>query len=390
MTATIPIVSMELREYLSNLLGYEISKQFFQKTITPMEEYSLHIYGDLTQIGNVIANLVSNGFEAYQHKNYSNLIITNPNGPNDIPILENPKEIIVDNRAAEMIYQGADVFVPGVKRANKVKVDDDVYVYNQKDVLVAKAKAKMSHNEMLTQTKGVAAKNIVSPYTVPSLELLERPYPKMYFQSVPAYLAGLNLDPKSGETILDCCAAPGNKTFHLNELTKNKAKIVAVDRSKRRIERIKDRINVYGASNVNAYHGNIIELSKEWTVKFDRILIDPPCSSLGLRPRLVHNIDVKSITSIANYQKAIFYACDKLLKDDGIVVYSTCTITKEENEDVIKYAVENLGYTVLEQEHYLSKANLSFAEFNHPIQRFLPGIDNTLGYFIAKLKKTKR
>ena len=389
MSSIIPRISEELNSYLAILLGNEVSKKYLQKIVTPMEEYSLHVYRDISRVSEILDNLKLNGFDAHQHEFFNNLIITTPKGPFELTHLEGSKEIIVDNRAAEMIYQGADLFVPGVKRANRVKVGDVVNVLNQKNILVARAEAAMSHNQMLMATRGIAAKNILSPYIVPNLELLNDGGIPMYFQSIPAYLASINLNPKLGDKILDCCAAPGNKTFHLNELTKDQAQIVAVDRSKKRIEKIKSKIRKYKTSNITAYVGDIIELSKKWDIKFDKILVDPPCSSLGLRPRLVHNVDVKTIKSIAQYQKAILFACDKLLKDNGTIVYSTCTITKEENEEIVHHAVENMDYRVVEQDFVFSKTKISIADFTFPVQRFIPGIDNTLGYFIAKLQKSK-
>ncbi len=383
------MVSVELKNYLAILLGSEVSKKYLQKVVTPMEEYSLHVYRDVSRVSDIIDNLELKGFDAHQHEIFDNLIITAPKGPFELTHLEGSKEIIVDNRAAEMIYQGANVFVPGVKRANRVKMGDVVNILNQRNILVARGEAAMNHNQMLRKGQGIAAKNILSPYIVPSLELLDDETLPIYFQSVPAYLASINLDPKPEDKILDCCAAPGNKTFHLNELTKDQAQIIAVDRSKRRIEKIKSKIRKYRTSNITAYVGNIIELSKEWNIKFDKILVDPPCSSLGLRPRLVHNIDVKTIKSMATYQKAILFACDKLLKDNGTIVYSTCTVTKEENEEIIHHAVENMNYRVIEQNFVFSKTDISIANFTFPVQRFIPGIDNTLGYFIAKLQKSK-
>ena len=383
------MISEELKNYLAILLGSEVSKKYLQKVVTPMEEYSLHVYRDVSRVSDIIDNLELKGFDAHQHETFDNLIITTPKGPFELTHLDGSKEIIVDNRAAEMIYQGANIFVPGVKRANRVQVGDVVNVFNQKNILVARGEATMNHNQMLMEDRGIAAKNILSPYIVPSLELLDDETLPIYFQSVPAYLASINLDPNPGDKILDCCSAPGNKTFHLNELTKDQAQIIAVDRSKRRIEKIKSKIRKYRTSNITPYVGNIIELSKEWNVKFDKILVDPPCSSLGLRPRLVHNIDVKTIKSMAAYQKAILFACDKLLKDNGTIVYSTCTVTKEENEDIIHHAVENMNYRVIEQKFVFSKTEISIADFTFPVQRFIPGIDNTLGYFIAKLQKSK-
>ncbi|MBY8999346.1 MAG: methyltransferase domain-containing protein [Candidatus Heimdallarchaeota archaeon] len=388
MPIDIPLISEELKNYLKELFGDNIAQKYLQKIVSPMEEYSLHVYRDVSIIDVILENLRENGFEARQHNDFPNMVVVSPKGPFELSLKEDSKEIVVDNRAAEMIYQGSDVFAPGVKRANRVKAGDIVNIVNQNDIFVAQAEAVMSHNQMMVEKKGIAAKNILSPYIVPSLESLDNKSLPVYFQSLPAYLAVMNLDPQPDERILDCCAAPGNKTLHLNELTKDQARIVAVDRSKRRIQKIQEKIETFKTSNIITKVGNIIALSKEWGVKFDKILVDPPCSSLGLRPRLVHDISTNTIKSIADYQKAIFYACDNLLKSKGILVYSTCTITKEENEEIINYAVQKLNYTVLEQNFMYSKADVPIGNFNFPVQRFIPGIDKTLGYFIAKLKKS--
>ena len=172
----------------------------------------------------------------------------------------------------------------------------------------------------------------------------------------------------------------------MNELTNSEAKITAVDRSKKRIEKLSEKIAKFKLKNIEVKTGNIIDLSKEWTVKFDKILIDPPCTALGLRPRLLLETDKKTIHSTAIYQKTIVHACNNLLKTNGTMIYSTCTITKEENENIIDYAV-NLGYEVVDQKYTVATSKILNEDAFYPIQRFIPGEDKTLGYFIAKLKK---
>ena len=387
MASKLPLVSEEMKEYLLNLLGKKRRRKFLQKIITPTEDYSLHIYQEVSIVDKILDLLHQNGFSAKVHEVFPNLIICTPKGKFKLKSTEHLKEIIVDNRAAEMVYQGANVFVPGVKRANRVKKNDIVKIINQQGTIVAKAKALMNHHEMLNKKNGIAAKNLVSPYKVPSLEQFGlRNYP-VFFQSIPAFLTTMNLEPKSNETILDCCAAPGNKTLHLSELLENKSKIMAVDRSEKRMKKLRNKIEQFKIKNISIKIGNIIDLSETWTVKFDKILIDPPCSSLGLRPRLVFNTSVRRIRDLSKYQKAILYACNNLLKSGGTIVYSTCTITKEENEEIISKFAEKHNFQVLEQQYKLSKMRSISEEYDLPFQRFLPGMDNTLGYFIAKLRK---
>jgi predicted RNA-binding protein (TIGR00451 family) len=387
MLRKIPIRSKELEDYITDLFGENIARGYFNKISTPMEDYTLHVYKDEAKIDEILQTLQENQFQVRVHKEYPNLIICSPNGPFKLDSKPNLKEIIVDTKASEMIYQGADVYVPGVKRANKIKEGEIVRVVNQQNIHVANAEVQMSHREMLENKKGLAANNIQSPFVVPSIDQLSLNNLPVYFQSFPAYLTCLNLEPKAGERILDCCAAPGNKTVHLSEIAGDKAEIVAVDRSKNRLKKLTEKINKFGIKNIEATSGDIIELSRKWTVKFDKILIDPPCTALGLRPRLSLTATKKSINSMARYQKAIFHACNELIKQKGEVVYSTCTISREENEDVLEYAREKLNFEIMEQKYSHSDYSSIVEEFEYPVQRFIPGIHRTPGYFIARMRK---
>ncbi len=383
----IPIISKELEAYITDLLGENIASKYFNNISTPMEEYTLHVYKNEKIIDEILQTLQRNKFQASVHRVYSNLIICSPNGPFKLDSQSNLKKIVVDTKASEMIYQGADVYVPGVKRANKVKQGDIVQVVNQQNIHVANAEAQMCQKEMLENRKGLAAKNLQSPYVVPSVEQLNLDNLPIYFQSFPAYLASLNLEPKANERILDCCAAPGNKTIHLSEIAGDKARVVAVDRSKNRLRKLSEKIDKFRIKNIEITSGDIIELSKKWNIKFDKILIDPPCTALGLRPRLSINTTKEAIKSMSRYQKAIFHACNELIKPQGEVIYSTCTISREENEDVITYANEKLDFETIEQRYRHSDYASVVEDSKYPVQRFIPGIHKTLGYFIAKMRK---
>ncbi|UJG39900.1 MAG: RsmB/NOP family class I SAM-dependent RNA methyltransferase [Candidatus Heimdallarchaeum aukensis] len=383
----LPIISDELFNYLNNLLGKKVSKKYLKSIITPMEKYTLHIFKNYEEVDVILKKLHEHEYKAHVNKRFQNLIEVKPKGPFKLIIEEELKEIVVDNIASEMIYQGADVFIPGIKRANKVKKKDQVKIVSQEQILVAKAKALMSHNEILSKKRGIAAKNTLSPYRVPSLLELQMENEPLFFQSFPAYLAALNIDPGSEDKILDCCSAPGNKTIHLHELSGGKSKIVAVDRSNNRLQKLNERIKKFKLHNINTFKGDIIEMSKNWQVKFDKVLVDPPCTALGLRPRLHLKISHKIIKESAKYQKKILKACSKMLKNKGILVYSTCTITKEENEDVIEHIISNSDLKLVEQEFQYGNTYLNQSQIQKGIQRFIPGIDKTVGFFIAKLQK---
>lgn len=387
MKSDIPLMSTEMQQYFSDLLGKTLASQYLEKIVTPMEDYTIHIFENLSVADTVLEILHEHEFKAYIHRDFPNLIVSKPKGCFNLDEVEASKEIVVENKAAEMVYQGSDVFVPGVKRANKVKAGDLVKVVNQKNILVAEAQALMKHHDILVKKQGIAAKNLLSPYKVPSVEQQELHHLPLYFQSFPAFLTSVNLDPKPGEKILDCCAAPGNKTIHLSELSNRKAKIVAVDRSGNRMRKLEDKIRKFNIKNIETVVGDITSLSREWILKFDKIMIDPPCTSLGLRPRLVMECSKNIIKSTSQYQKSILFACNKLLKAGGEIIYSTCTITEEENEEVIDYALEKLNLKIKEQSKVFSDTRLEDERRTYPVQRFIPGKHNTLGYFIAKLQK---
>ena len=136
----IPIITKEIEAYITDLLGKNIASKYFDNISTPMEEYTLHVYKDEKIIDEILETLQRNKFQASIHKEYSNLIICSPNGPFKLDSQPDMKKIVVDTKASEMIYQGADVYVPGVKRTNKVKQGDIVQVVNQQNIHVRESK----------------------------------------------------------------------------------------------------------------------------------------------------------------------------------------------------------------------------------------------------------
>ncbi len=387
MNQKIPQINDDFNQYFKTLLGEKLVNKYLSKIVTPMEEYTLHIFKDYEIKGDIIEKLRSEGFQVSEHSLFQNIVSIKPKGPYSLNITGEEKEIVVDPQAAEMIYQGADIFVPGVKRANKVKKGDKVRIISSKGILVATGIALMSHNDILTKKHGIAARNISSPYKVPSTnQLADIANQPVFFQSLPAYVASLNLEPSKSDKILDCCAAPGNKTIHLSELTGYEGKIIAVDRSKHRIEKLRQRLDKYKIKNITLVNNSILELKHLFTEKFDKILVDPPCTAFGLRPRLHFPKKVKIISDSAKYQKLILNACNDLLKSKGYMIYSTCTVTKEENEEIINYAIFELNMELVEQHYTITDKKYSISgDLN--VQRFIPGIDKTLGFFIAKLRK---
>lgn len=162
----------------------------------------------------------------------------------------------------------------------------------------------------------------------------------IYLQDESSGFPVVLLDPQPGEAVLDLCAAPGGKTTFIAELLKNREKILAVDRSCEKLELLKDNCQRLGINSVRCFCGD----ARNFQCKpADRVLVDAPCSGLGVLGR---NSDARwkkqkeDLLKLQNLQLEILFNAANLVKKGGVLVYSTCTITKEENECVIKTFLE--------------------------------------------------
>jgi 16S rRNA (cytosine967-C5)-methyltransferase len=170
-----------------------------------------------------------------------------------------------------------------------------------------------------------------------------------YIQDPSTAIACQLLDPKPGEKILDACAAPGGKTAYLAQLMQNRGVIVACDRDHERLQILKDNVSRIGATSVRA-------IRHDWTrdhppqeilsiAPFDHVLVDAPCTNTGVMRR---RIDVRwrlrpeDFSRMANEQLIIMRAVLRLLKLGGVLIYSTCSLEGEENEQVVRRFVDEL------------------------------------------------
>jgi len=162
---------------------------------------------------------------------------------------------------------------------------------------------------------------------------------EFYVQDEAAQLVGFIVDPKPGESVLDACAAPGGKSTHLAELMGDRGEVVAADVDSTRLERIVENA---GRLGLTAIRPMVADATRPGNFladrRFDRILVDAPCSGLGIIRRNPEAKWYKSedlIRSMAVLQSSILNRVAPLLKPGGILVYSTCTTELEENENVV-------------------------------------------------------
>lgn len=227
---------------------------------------------------------------------------------------------------------------------------------------------------------------------IQKLDIYEKGY--IYLQSLSSMVPSLVLNPKPGENVLDLTAAPGSKTTQMAAMMKNDGYILANELDKIRCERLQYNVEKQGANIVEVINNRGEKVGEEYQEQFDKVLLDAPCSGegrfLGNNVGTYRNWSKRTVRELAKLQKKLFKSAYTALKPNGMMVYSTCTLNKDENENVLQWAIENFNVKLLD-------INIDFKE---KMQGFNDGLDGSInkairilpsknmeGFFVAKLKK---
>jgi len=193
-----------------------------------------------------------------------------------------------------------------------------------------------------------------------------------------------------GKKVLDACSAPGGKTVQLSNLMGNTGLIVALDVNKRRLRALSNHLERCHISNAIVYLLDARQ-SLLLNLKFDRILIDAPCSgNFTMDKNWFNRRTLKDIKQNARLQREILVKCVDCLGDHGEIVYSTCSLEPEENELNMDWAITNLNLKIEKIDCYgeKGKINIFGKKLNNTItrcRRIWPG--KTQGFFVCKLRK---
>ncbi len=161
------------------------------------------------------------------------------------------------------------------------------------------------------------------------------------------------LAPLPGETVIDVCAGSGIKTIHLAALMNNEGRIVALDINPRKLALLKELAGRLRVTIIEAFEADALEKPQaDLQCAFDRVLVDVPCSGLGTlrrNPEIKWRLTPEEMKKFPTLQKRILANAAQCVKKGGVLVYSTCTISGEENEGVVQaFLAENDGFTVVE------------------------------------------
>lgn len=241
-------------------------------------------------------------------------------------------------------------------RANALKCSGDELV-------------KLLSNEGQSAERGEGTLVYSSGFDVAASELYRRGY--FSVQDKGAYMAAVSLDPQPGETVIDMCAAPGGKSTHIAELQKDSGKVIACDIYPHKLGLIDDAAKRLGIKTIKTLLSDGTKTREELIGTADRVLCDVPCSGTGIIRR---KPDIKlcrtDISELPPIQSVVLENGAKYLKSGGVIVYSTCTLLKRENEEI----------------------TASFLERNGGFERifentYFPDTDGSDGFYICKMRK---
>lgn len=206
-----------------------------------------------------------------------------------------------------------------------------------------------------------------------------------HVQDISSQLCCMALGAKENETVLDLCSAPGGKAFTIAELMNGTGTIYAFDMHEKRVKLIEDGAKRLHLKNIIARKGNALEFDKHIPLA-DKILCDVPCSGLGVirkKPEIKYK-DPKEFEGLADIQYGILENAVKYLKVDGELIYSTCTLNRKENDEIIdRFLENNRDY---EGVSFLDDFGEPFGSYKATL---IPMHFNSDGFFISKIRKIR-
>jgi len=221
------------------------------------------------------------------------------------------------------------------------------------------------------------ALNVLNPNGIIDTEFFDKGH--FYVQDLGSILVSSFLNPSKDSKVLDLCAAPGGKTSHISELMDNTGEIIACDKSKGKIKLIKENAERLGCKNISPMINDARVLKEEFINKFDYVLVDAPCSGIGLyrkKPDIKWNKGIEDLKELGVIQLEILNKAKEYVKEKGLLLYSTCSLSKTENEDVIdNFLKENENFKIKKLR-------------DKDVLKLFPSVEGSDGFSICLLEKT--
>jgi 16S rRNA (cytosine967-C5)-methyltransferase len=247
----------------------------------------------------------------------------------------------------------------------------------------------------LSKVQGTLADKLTKVPSTPSVYTLKgslSPLGELFedgllqMQDLASYLAITAGDPKPREKVLDLCAAPGGKTAAMAQLMKNRGRIVSVDYSPGRMKAWKREIERLGVEIAEPVIGDAARLGLREA--FDMVVVDPPCTGSGVfdrNPRMKWHLSPQSVDRYSILQRRFLDSAASLVEQDGRILYCTCSLTVEENEDVVSTFLKS--HSDFETRPVLEQHGSPGLKGMTHCRRFYPHRDRTAGFFVARMER---
>ncbi len=343
--------------------------------------YYFRLNGTGQKRDEIVEDMRSNGLEVGLHAVFPDVAYLRVT---ETPLSPDGVAVQADRFAAEAVMQGAHLYAPGVRKCKGLRTGMKVTVEDRDGTLVGSGVARQGETAILTYHRGIAVETLNSRFRLPPFrETSWYNEGLIHLQSLPSMVTCQVLDPKPGEVVIDLNCSPAGKMSYLCQLADNQARVIGFDRNERKIEKAREHLERLHCKNYQLVAHDSRYAHLDYSLRADKVLVDPPCTGLGVMPKLAFDATVADVKNLADYQKQFLRAAAKLVKKGGTVVYSVCTITGEECEETVKFAEDELRLVEVDAEPRIGSKGLDPKGLS---QRFDPELDGA-GYFIARFQK---
>jgi len=270
---------------------------------------------------------------------------------------------------AEKLMKAGNEAPPLTIRVNRLKTDSDKLTQALESQGFRVSVVKTGDQDQDRLLEGLAL-NVSGSGLIASKEYREGLFS---VQDISSMLAVKNLDPKPGETIIDLCAAPGGKSLCAAELMGNDGRLISCDIHEHKTELMDRAARRLGVNIMQVMQNDALKVREEFLEAADRVIVDAPCSGLGVvrrRPEIKLRISEKDIRSLADIQLGILENAAGYVKEKGYLMYSTCTVSKYENERITEMFLQK------------NKTFLKICE-----KQLMPDIDSSDGFYFTVLQR---
>ncbi len=209
-------------------------------------------------------------------------------------------------------------------------------------------------------------------------------------QDVSSMLAGEIAAPRKGDLVLDVCAAPGGKSLHVADLLEGTGTVYARDLYEEKTDRIEENRKRLGAENLVIQKWDARVFDQQFQEKADILLADLPCSGLGVigkKKDIKYRMTEEQQAELIRLQKQILDVVWRYVKPGGVLIYSTCTVNRGENEDMVSWFTERYPFQTESLEPYLCEELQAEPSVPEGYLQLLPGIHACDGFFMARLRR---